>query len=415
MATLNLKALFVLRSIAITFELLALTLATQQLHMNLPVNPMLLIIALHAVINIATWIRLKKIRFVSAPEYALQLSLDTLVLAMLLYFAGGYTNPFVSLFLLPLVITASILPQVYTWIMATFTITCYTMLMFYYRDLPQPHLHTMHDSNEFSLHVLGMWFSFLLSAGLIVFFVVRIANNLRESDHALSKAREKALYDEHMVALGTLATGAAHELGTPLSTMAVLANELKHDHQDDADVVEKAEIFRSQLDCCKAIISDISASAGQARGEGGSSIAIDDYIVEVVKQWQSIRPQAKTTLSMQGITPAPHILTDRTLTQAIINILNNAADASIDDVEIEANWDKERLIIDVRDKGTGLSEDVLAAAGTPFFTTKADGHGLGIYLAQAVLNRYNGSLKLDNMAEGGVKVRLELPLTALEI
>lgn len=417
---LNLKALFVLRIIAISSELLALLIAILLLHMDLPVVPLALAIGLHAAINIAVWFRLKYVQYASAPEFAFHLSLDTLVLALLLYYAGGYTNPFVSLFLLPLVVTASVLPQKYTWAMAALTISCYTLLMFYYVPLPQPHMQhmdhaAMGHSSEFDLHVLGMWFSFLLSAGLVVFFVVRMANSLRERDHALALAREKALHDEHLVALGTLATGAAHELGTPLSTMAVLANELKHDHPEDAEVVEKAEILRGQIDRCKSIISDISASAGHARGEGGGSIALDDYVRDVVEQWQLIRPDAKMHLDIQGEQPAPQILSDKTLTQAIINILNNAADASIDKVDIDVLWDNETLTIKVCDQGDGFDEAIRSAVGSPFISTKNDGLGLGLYLAKAVLNRYNGSLDISNQPECGAQVILTLPLTALKI
>ncbi len=415
-ATINLKRLLLLRSIAISCELLALALASWLLQMKFPLLPMLLVIGLHATINIITWFRLKRARQVFSAEFALQLALDTVVLALLLYFAGGYTNPFVTLFLLPLVITASILPQKFTWFMAALTVGCYTVLMFYYIPLPQAHsMHSMQHDSEFSLHVLGMWFSFLLSAGLVVFFMVRMANSLRERDQALANAREKALHDEHLVALGTLATGAAHELGTPLATMAVLAGELKYDHGDDPDVVEKADIFRTQLQRCKAIISDISATTGQARGEGGGSVAVDDYLREVVNQWQVIRPLAQVTLDFHGENPAPHILTDKTLTQAIINILNNAADASIDHVEIEANWNRQQLTLDVRDQGKGLDAVVQGSAGTPFFTTKPEGHGLGLYLARAVLERYKGSLELTNLPAVGAQARLFLPLTALEI
>ena len=411
-ATLNLKRLLLLRAIAIVFELLALTLAIQLLQLDLPVTPMLLVIALHAAINVVVWLRFKAMHDISATAIAAQLALDTVVLTLLLYFSGGYTNPFVSLFLLPLVTTAAILPRLYTWMIAGLTVVCYTLLMVYYTPLPQPHLQS---GNEFGLHVLGMWFSFLLSAGLIVFFVVRMANSLRERDLALASAREKTLHDEHLVALGTLATGAAHELGTPLATMAVLANELKYDHADDPEVIEKAEIFRSQLDRCKAIISDISASTGQARGEGGGSVAVDDYLQMVIDQWQGVRPQAQLTLNIHGVKPAPHILTDKTLTQAIINILNNAADASIDHIEIEACWSKERLTLDICDRGTGLDKAAMRAVGTPFYTTKPDGHGLGLYLARAVLERYKGTLELNNRPDGGLHARLILPLTILEI
>jgi two-component system sensor histidine kinase RegB len=284
--------------------------------------------------------------------------------------------------------------------------------MFFYR--PLPHVHIKHGA-DFNLHVLGMWFGFLLSAGLIIFFVVRMAKSLRERDRILTEAREQALRDQHLVALGTLATGAAHELGTPLATMAVLASELKYEYATDTDVVEKADMLRGQLDRCKSILSDITASAGQARPEGGSSFAIDDYLETVVELLQSSRPAAQISCQLNGSQPPPQILADKTLTQALLNILNNAADASIDNIEVEGHWDGECLTITILDRGEGLSPAVQAAAGTPFFTTKPDGQGLGLYLARAVMERFGGQVQLFNRKSGGAQAVIELPLSTIGV
>ena len=407
---LNLKRLVLLRNAAIFFELLLLALATLGLEMHLPLLPMLGIILFHGLVNGATWLRLKRRRAISSAQFGLQLALDTLVLTGLLYYAGGYTNPFVSLFLLPLVIAASILPQRHTWFMAALTVGCYTLLMFYY--IPLPHMH-MNGSGEsdFDLHVLGMWFSFLWSAGLIVFFVVRMANSLRERDRALAEIREKALRDEHLVELGTLATGAAHELSTPLATLAVLTGELGHEHDDDPELQELARTMRQQVDRCKEILSNISASTGQRRAEGGGRVAIDHYLRQLVEQWRELRPQARVQLTLKGPTPAPDILADKTLSQAIINILNNAADASIDHVEIEGHWDQSSLTLDIRDRGEGMADLIKRAVGTPFLTTKAGGHGLGLYLAKSVIDRYAGALAFSDRPGGGCQARITLPLT----
>ena len=407
---LNLKRLFVLRNAAIFFELLLIALASRLLAMQLPLVPMVIIIAFHGLINGVTWLRLRRQRAISSTEFGLQLALDTLVLTGLLYYAGGYTNPFVSLFLLPLVIAASILPPRHTWFMAALTAGCYTLLMFYY--IPLPHMH-MGGSGEsdFDLHVLGMWFSFLWSAGLIVFFVARMANSLRERDRALAEIREKALRDEHLVELGTLATGAAHELGTPLATLAVLTGELGHEHDDDPELRALARTMRQQVDRCKEILSNISARTGQRRAEGGGSVAIDHYLRQVVEQWRELRPQARLQLTLEGPAPAPAILADKTLTQAIINILNNAADASIDQIEIEGHWDQGSLTLDIRDRGEGMADLVKRAVGTPFLTTKAEGHGLGLYLAKSVIDRYAGALVFSDRPGGGCQARVTLPLT----
>ena len=411
MAALNLRRIFILRSIAIICALTALA-VSHVLTVALPLLPLLLIIGLHIVINIITLLRTRKSPSVSSMTLFFQLVLDTLILYALLYFSGGSTNPFVSLLLLPLVIVASILPQRFAWAMAALTVSCYTSLNYFY--LPLPHAPMKHDV-DFSLHVTGMWFSFLLSAGLIVFFVVRMASSLRERDRMLAETREQAMRDQHLVKLGTLATGAAHELGTPLATMAVLVGELKHGYADSADVLEKAKMLRSQLDRCKSILSDITASAGQARLEGGGRQAINNYLQSVIDMFQSVRPSAKVFCQLSGSQPSPHIFADKTLTQALINILNNAADASIDNIEVEAHWNKERLTLTISDRGEGLSPATQAAAGTPFFTTKADGQGLGLYLARAVLARFGGQVQLVNRNGGGAQSIIELPFAAIGV
>ena len=407
-STLNLKRLFLLRNIAIGGEFLAIFIAHSVLNLHIPTLPLVIILVIYAGVNVLTWRVIKRNQPIKPNTFAMQLAVDTLVFACLLYFVGGYTNPFVSLFLLPLVITASILPKVYTWAMAALTIVCYTVLMFRYT--PLPHLHTSHESSDFDLHVLGMWFSFLLSAALILFFVVKMAHSLRERDQALALAREKALQDEHLVTLGTLATGAAHELGTPLSTMAVLAKELETDFKGDQDITEKAEIIRTQVDRCKTILSDISATTGQNRAEGGSRLAVDRYFEQIIAQWQNLRPNANAHYHSEGCQPVPVIFADKTLTQAIINLLNNAADASINEVDIHAQWSETHLTLSICDQGPGITENIQQSLGTPFFTTKEDGHGLGLYLARAVIERYNGTLMLDNRPEGGVKAQIIIPL-----
>lgn len=410
----NLRRLLLLRNIAISCEVIAVIVASQILHIPLPLLPALTIIFAYGVVNIFLWLRTKRLQQVTAREFAIQLALDTLFFTLLLYFLGGYTNPFVSLFLLPLIITAATLPKLYTWAMAGLTIACYTLLMFYYQPLAQSHHGHDHGSgDEFDLHVLGMWFSFLLSAGIVVFFVVKMAGTLRERDEELAKAREKSLQDEHLVALGTLATGAAHELGTPLSTMAVLTNELKHDSVDSPDVLDKAETIRQQINRCKDIISNITASTGHAIAEGGHEYHIDQYLKEVITQWQALRPSAKFRYTPHGITPAPTLIADKTLTQALLNLLNNAADAATTPVELHSQWDDKQLELIIRDHGPGMNNEVQTMAGTLFYTTKKEGHGLGLYLATAVLERYGATLELNNHPQGGTQAHVVLPLVRL--
>jgi two-component system sensor histidine kinase RegB len=415
--TYNLKTLFVFRSTVLGSELIAITLAVFWLDVVLPVQSMLSVIAIYAMFNVMVWVSLHKGTSVSANKFFLHLVIDVLALAALLYFAGGSSNPFVSLFLLPLVIVAATLPKPYVWAMAAVTLICYTLLMVINVPLTQEmtgHGHMGHDqSSNFGLHVLGMWFSFLLGVGLILFFVVTMADALRQRDKKLAEAREKNLRDEHMVALGTLAAGAAHELGTPLGTMAVVTKEMEQEYSQQPDLVEKIEILRSQVDRCKTTLGQISASAGQMKAESGRSENVKRYLQQCLARWQEMHLDTALAVSLNGSTPTPVIVVDETLNQAIINILNNASDASPEKIEIKANWSHSELSLEVVDFGEGLSQAAMEELGKPFFTTKKDGHGLGFYLAQAVVHRLGGEVKASNHKQGGACIHIKLPLNKL--
>jgi len=417
--TYNLKRLFVFRSAVIVSELIVIGLAVYAFNVMLPVQSMLAVVALYSAFNVFVWVRLRKEHQASSNEFFLDLVVDVLALAALLYFAGGSSNPFVSLFLLPLVIVAATLPKRYAWAMAAVTLGCHTLLMVIHVPAPQEmaghHHHAAPASSAFTLHVLGMWFSFLLGVGLILFFVVSMAESLRKRDIKLAEARERNLRDEHMVALGTLAAGAAHELGTPLATMAVLTKEMEGDYSGQPDVVEKVKLLRSQVERCKTTIGQISASAGQIQAESGQSEDVKCYLQACVESWQEMHPATRIKRSLTGVDPAPVIVLDATLNQAIINLLNNAADASPGRIELHANWSEIDLDLEVKDFGTGFSATALEELGKPFFTTKNDGHGLGFYLAQSVVSRFDGEMSFGNHDQGGAYVHVRLPLQKLRV
>ena len=408
----NLRRLFVLRNIAVLGQVLMLLLVVYGLGVELPVRAIGGAIVLLALLNMLTWLRLRRTWPVTDVELFTQLLLDVLALTVMLYFSGGSTNPFVLVYLLPIALTAAALPGVHTWSMAAITVACYSLLMLVYQPLPR--VYTQHGS-DFGLHVLGMWLAFVLSAGLIAYFVVKMYQTLRDRDQALATLREDQLRNERILALGTLATGTAHELGTPLSTMAVLLKELTIEATTAPDVTEKLGILRDQVTRCKHILSNLTASAGQVRAEAGGGMNLDRYLAQVVANWQGMRPAAKLVSHWHGTQPAPRILAEQTLSQAIMNILNNAADASPDQMEVEAQWDEAELRLEVRDRGHGLAPAVEKNAGTLFFTTKDPdlGLGLGLFLARATLSRFGGSVHLFNREGGGAGTRLILPLADL--
>jgi len=407
----NLQRLFLLRSIAIVVQCLTFASVHWGLEMPLPWTEMVTVVIFLAVLNCATWLRLRRNWPVSNIEFFAQILIDVLALGALLYFSGGSTNPFVSLYLLPLTITAAALPWAFTWVMAVITIGCYSLLLFYY--VPLPHDHSEHNS-EFTLHVSGMWLAFVLSTVLIAWFVVKMGISIRERDKDLSRAREQALRDEQIIALGTLAAGAAHELSTPLSTMAVVSRELQKDHAENSELQNNISILRDQINQCKHTLTQLLADAGQTRAEDTSGQTVDRFLREILDKWKLMRPTVQFTYHCNGVHPVPQIINTQSLGQSILNLLNNAADASLENIEIKSNWDNKELRLEILDLGKGLSEETVQRAGQAFFTSKPGrGFGIGLFLANATIERFGGSVRLTNRENGGACTQVRLPLIEL--
>jgi two-component system sensor histidine kinase RegB len=268
--------------------------------------------------------------------------------------------------------------------------------------------HASHAA-EYQRHVVGMWVTFVASTLVIAGVVARMAAELRRRQAQLARAREEALRRDQVVALGALAAGAAHELGTPLATVAVIARELERACDPKSELADEVRTLRAQADACKSIVSTMLAAAGNARAEGGDVRAADDFVREVVEHWSLLRPSAHCRLALPQHAGAPAILAEQTLRQALYSVLSNAADASPGQVEVEAGWDARDLWIEVRDRGPGLPPE----AGTAFFTTKPDGRGLGLFLARSAIERLGGKLGMSNRGDGGARLRVTLPLAVL--
>lgn len=408
-AAINLRRLLLLRAFMLIGLGLTLAYAVLSIGMPLPVATLASILSGMVLLSLVTLWRLRGRRPVGETELFVQLLLDVAMLTALFYFSGGSTNPLVTLYLLPLAIAAASLSAGYVWSMAVVATICYSGLLVW--QVPLPHAgHLQHT--DFGMHVLGMWLGFVLSAGLIAGFAVKMSGTLRDRERALAELREQALRQERVVALGTLATGAAHELGTPLSTMAVLVKDITPEQGVSAD---KLGVLRTQIARCKEILASLSSAAGQLRAEAGRRQALDVFLEELVQRWQALRPGVQATVRLEGSRPAPQMVAEQTLAQAITNILNNAADASPADVEIHARWTRDELVLEIADRGRGLAPDVAGAAGTPFLTTKPEGLGLGLFLAYTTFSRFGGEVHLRNRDGGGVSCRLQLPLAALRV
>jgi two-component system sensor histidine kinase RegB len=370
---------------------------------------------------------------VGSLELFLQLSVDVLVLTVLLYYGGGSTNPFVSLYLLPLVIAAATLPRRQTWGMAALTLACYSLLMVWHVPLPsashtqhapaamQGMDHSQHNmdmaaspaavpaasplEDAFNIHILGMWLGFLISAVVVAYFAVEMARAVRIRDAQLNRVREEILRNERIVSLGTQAAGAAHELGTPLSTMAVVIGEMRNDCSDP-EQQDNLNILNDQVRNCKRILNSLLAHAQ----ETSSELSLEEFIRAVLDEWQLLRPTVHYRFHVKGQQPSPRVRADLALRSALLNLLNNAADASPVEMDILLRWDEVNVTLEIHDHGPGLTSEVASRAGSVFFTTKQEGRGLGLFLANATLERLGGSVRLSNREGGGATTEVILPL-----
>ena len=433
----HLRRLFLLRSWAILAQLTTLLLVYQFLSHDFAWGAMLGVIGLLTLLNGLTWWRLSLDYPVGNLELFLQLSADVLELTLLLYFGGGSTNPFVSLYLLPIVLAAATLPRRLTWGMAALSLACYSLLMVWYVPLPAGNVHAQHEhaalqqmdhshhhmdaadsaamieaspasplQDAFNTHVLGMWLGFVISAAVIAYFAVGMTAAVRLRDAQLNRVREETLRNERIVALGTLAASAAHELGTPLSTMSVIIGELRHEQGIAAQQQDDLKLLDEQVKNCKRILDTLISHAQ----ETPEVQDIERYLSGVLDEWQLLRPTVHYRYQISGTQPAPLLRADPALRAALLNLLNNAADASQDAMEISLDWNDKQIVLEIRDHGPGLTPEVAERAGSAFFTTKQEGRGLGLLLANATLERLGGSVRLSNREGGGATTEVLLPL-----
>jgi two-component system sensor histidine kinase RegB len=243
-----------------------------------------------------------------------------------------------------------------------------------------------------------------------------MAASIRARDRLLATARERALRDEQLVTLGTFAAGAAHELGSPLSTIAVIVKELERDVGPNENLRDELTTLREQVEQCKCILTDLVGRAGRARAEEARPRSLNALLQEAVDRWKLLRPKALVKISCSGEGPMPRLVVEETVTQALVNLLNNAADASADEIELECVWSAEAVILDIRDRGPGVTLEAMNLAGRVAFSDKPGrGLGIGLLLANATIERIGGSVILGNLKGRGGCIQVMLPTASLAV
>ncbi len=391
-----------LRNFLLTGLLLLMLWSQLYIGVQLPWLPMGITLLLLAALNAFTALRLRQAAATQPSEILLNLLADLAGLTVLLLFAGGWTNPFVSLLLLPVVMAALLLPPLMAWLTGGLAVLAYTLLAFVNLPLVLP------AGKAFSLHVSGMWFNFAASAVVVVFMVLKLRTRLADRERELAAFREDNLRNEQVVAVALTAAGAAHELGTPLNTLAIL-NESLLAHAD-GETREDLELMRTQIERCRELLRDLSRTAQAA--PAGEPVAADRYLQQLCEEWRLLRPAAQVQARWSGAQAALPILPPAKLDQSLINLLNNAADAAPGTVKIEGRLDAEGLCIDILDNGPGPTP-ALRAMAEPGRSSK-NGLGLGLFLSNASIESLGGHVVLSERGGGGTCVSIWLPLQGLQ-
>lgn len=410
----NMILLIQLRWMAVIGQLVTIWFASQVLGIELPLAQLVAIPALLALVNIATMVMGFEREGYSYVELIGALMLDVIALTWQLYLSGGATNPFTFLFLLQIAIGAILLPPNWSWIVGAIAVLSVTLLSFRFvpMGLPPEFLH-----DPLRLYLAGSYVCFFLIAALLVFFVIAIDRNRRQSDAALAELRQRAAEEDHIVRMGLLASGAAHELGTPMATISVIVRDwTKHPAiATDPDLIEELREMETEISRCKAIVSGILLSAGEARGENPEVTTIDTFVRDFAREWAE-RSGGAVRLSNR-IDRDVAIVSDPALRQVIANVIDNALDVSPSRVDVLATIEDDMLVLTFRDQGPGFSEDMLARIGRPYVSSKGRaGGGLGLFLVFNVVRKLGGRVDVSNRAPaegGGAQVRLAIPIKAI--
>ena len=386
-----------LRAVAVLVQVVAILFAEAGLGLQLPLSRLAAVVAVLAMSNLVVW-HLTARGGGREAAFAALLAFDLIGLTLLLFLTGGHTNPFVSLYLLPLAVAGAVLTSRYVWPLAALAVASYTLLVFRYRPLPDSHL-----AGAFDLHLAGMWVSFVSGVLIIGCFFLPLAQSLRQREAALATARERLLRHERAVAVGAVAAGAAHELATPLNSVALILDDLREQLGGNAALSADLDLAGSQLHACREIL-ERTLRAPAAATVQSESLDCGTVLRQIAGDWRALNPGCTLGLSIPAYGLPPLDVPSDLFRQILFTLLDNARDYGSGFANLEA----QPLLRRSDEPGLRLavSNAVRGAGDEP------SGHGVGLLLATTVAESWGGRLWLEPIAGQGMRAVLELPPAA---
>jgi two-component system sensor histidine kinase RegB len=418
----RLDTLVRLRWLALIGQTTAVLVVYVGLDYELPIWACLAVIALAAWLNVALRVRFPPTQRLEPDRAAWLLAFDIAELAVLLYFTGGLQNPFAFLLLGPVLLSAPALPQRVTLMLGGFAISCATVLIFVHEPLPwdvAPPLVLP------AIYVMGIWLAILLSIGFIGLHAWQIAEEGRQLADALAATELVLAREQHLSQLDGLAAAAAHELGTPLSTITVIAKELERATKPGSEHAEDVRLLNEQARRCRTILAKLTELSSS--GDPYDRMKISTLIEEVVAPHRNFGVAIDVALS-PGAATEPIGGRNPAILYGLGNLLENAVDFARERVEVAASWSEADVAVTISDDGAGFAPEIMERIGEPYVTSRrrpppsadgdtgghdvsgleASGLGLGFFIAKTLLERSGATLDFENRAfpERGAVVRV---------
>lgn len=394
--------LFWLRNFLIFSQVFVWVLAKYLWNIDYPYSVLLLTVG-YFVFNLITWFTIKK---PSDTQLFIHLIIDVIELSVFFYLTGGASNPFTWFLLIAIIFSATVLPQKYTWILTGLSISCYSLLIKYFQPVTMEMTGHEHHTTSFSQHLVGMWLGFIVISIIVSWVIIGLLKNIRSKDTLLMQANLKQADNDKMLALATLATGSAHELGTPLATINIVIKELLN-NPELTPYHRSLAIVESQVYRCKDSLTEITASTGTTQAIKGSVVSVNVFLKGIKQQLN--QPQA-INLDFDVVdNNSDKLLTDKTLSQAVVNIITNAFESGATDVDVCTKIEAGDLILTIHDNGKGMLAKFEGDKSVSQ-SEKEFGMGLGLFLAKATIERFSGSIQTLQNNTVGVHIQINLPV-----
>ncbi|MGQ3672331.1 ActS/PrrB/RegB family redox-sensitive histidine kinase [Xanthobacter sp. TB0136] len=418
-AGLRLDTLIRLRWLAVAGQLVAVVVVHFALGFHLPIMLCLALVALSALVNVALRMKYPVARRLGDDAAGALLAYDVLQLTALLYLTGGLKNPFVLLYLAPVMISATALARTTTILLGILVAICAGAVGLWAKPLP------WYDGTPFilpNLYLAGVWVAVIVAIGFIGIYSWRVTEEARELGNALAATELVLAREQHISALDGLAAAAAHELGTPLSTIALVVKEMQRSIPPDSPHGEDVALLRDQVNRCRDILQTLtSLRSGDAPFD---RMPVRLLLEEVVEPHRNFG--ISIIIDVPEDADRPVIARNPGLLYGLGNLVENAVDFASGKVEISAAWTPTSLVIIVQDDGPGFSPEVSARIGQPYVTSRArdrqepdeeSGLGLGVFIAKTLLERTGATLSFGNKPApaAGARIKITWPRSALAI